>query len=85
MALCMQLCQTPPPPLGWESGSRLIGDSTSACVKEAVRLSEVMSASRSDSWFMKVKTIINKLGFAYVLDQPEALVNSGLANGRRSL
>ena len=45
-------------------------------VKEAVRLSEAMSASRFDSWFTKVKTIITKLGFAYVMDQPETLVNS---------
>ena len=41
-------------------------------VKEVVRLSEAMSASHFDSWLTKAKTIIN----AYVLDQPEAIVNS---------
>ena len=40
-------------------------------VHEAVRHSEAMSASCFDFWFTKVKTIITKVGFACVLDQPE--------------
>ena len=35
-------------------------------VQEAVKLSEAMSTLRFDSWFMKMRNIISKLGFACV-------------------
>ena len=38
-------------------------------------LSEVMSTLRFDSWFIKVKNIISKLGFTYMLDQPDGSIS----------
>ena len=43
-------------------------------VKEAMKLSEVMSTLQLNSWFMKVKNISSKFGIAYVLNKPDGSI-----------